>query len=50
MISPDLKTLADYMSGEFDNQQQAAADPAWYVHLKLWQVIVPLFTEDSITI
>lgn len=50
MISPDLKTLADYMSGEFDNQKQAAADPAWYVHLKLWQVIVPLFTEDSITI
>ncbi len=49
MISPDLKTLADYMSGEFDNQQQSAADPAWYVHLRLWQVPIPLFPEDSIT-
>ena len=49
MISPDLKTLADYMTGEFDNQEQALADPAWYVHLKLWQVPVQLFTEDSIT-
>ena len=49
MISPDLKTLADYMTGEFDNQAQALADPAWYVHLKLWQVPVQLFTEDSIT-
>ncbi len=49
MISPDLKTLVEYMTGEFDNQKQAAADPAWYVHLRLWQVPIPLFTEDSIT-
>ncbi len=49
MISPELKTLAQYMTGEFDNQEQALADPAWYVHLRLWQVPVQLFTEDSIT-
>lgn len=49
MISADLKTLADYMTGEFDNQEQASADPAWYVHLRLWQIPVQLFTEDSIT-
>ena len=49
MISPELKTLAQYMTGEFDNQEQALADPAWYVHLKLWQVPVQLFSEDSIT-
>lgn len=48
-ISPELKILGRYMAGEFDNQQQAIADPAWYVHLRLWQRPVPLFTEDSIT-
>lgn len=38
------------MAGEFDNRQQAIADPAWYVHLCLWQRPVPLFVEDSITL
>jgi hypothetical protein len=49
-LSPELITLARYMAGEFDNQQQALADPAWYVHLRLWQRPVPLFTEDSLTL
>ena len=38
------------MAGEFDNQQQAIAEPAWYVHLHLWQRPVPLFKEDSLTL
>lgn len=48
--SAELITLARYMAGEFDNRQQAIADPAWYVHLHLWLRPVPLFTEDSLTL
>ena len=50
MISTELNTLADYMTGEFENKAQAIADPAWFVHLRLWQKPVPLFQEDSITL
>ena len=49
-FSPELIALARYMAGEFDNQQQAIAEPAWYVHLRLWQRPVPLFVEDSLTL
>lgn len=49
-FSPALIALAEYMAGEFDNREQATAEPAWYVHLRLWQRRVPLFTEDSITL
>jgi hypothetical protein len=49
-LSPELITLARYMAGEFDNKQQAIAEPAWYVHLRLWQRPVPLFKEDSLTL
>ena len=49
-VSFELITLARYMAGEFDNQQQALAEPAWYVHLRFWQRPVPLFTEDSLTL
>lgn len=49
-FSPELIALARYMAGEFDNQQQAIAEPAWYVHLRLWLRPVPLFTEDSLTL
>ncbi len=49
-LPPELITLAHYMAGEFENKQQALADPAWYVHLRLWQRPVPLFTEDSLTL
>jgi hypothetical protein len=48
--SAELITLARYMAGEFDNRQQAIADPVWYVHLHLWLRPVPLFTEDSLTL
>lgn len=51
-FSPELVALARYLAGEFDNQAQAFAEPAWYVHLRLWQRPVPanLFSEDSITL
>lgn len=49
-MTPELIALADYMAGEFENKAQAIADPAWYVHLRLWQKPVPLFQEDSITL
>ena len=49
-LSHELITLARYMAGEFDNKLQAIAEPAWYVHLHLWQRPVPLFTEDSLTL
>lgn len=49
-LAPELIILARYMAGEFDNQQQAIAQPVWYVHLRLWQRPVPLFKEDSLTL
>ena len=49
-LSPQLIALGTYLAGEFDNQPQALAEPAWYVHLRLWKRPVPLFTEDSITL
>lgn len=49
-FSPQLIALSKYLAGEFDNRQQALAQPAWYVHLRLWIRPVPIFTEDSITL
>lgn len=49
-LSPHLINLGKYLAGEFDNQEQALAEPIWYVHLRLWQIPIPLFPEDSITI
>ncbi len=49
-FSPQLTALASYLAGEFDNQEQALEQPAWYVHLRLWIRPVPIFTEDSITL
>jgi CpeT/CpcT family (DUF1001) len=49
-FSPQLLALADYLSGEFDNRKQALDSPAWFVHLHLWQVPIPVFAEDSIAL
>ena len=44
--APELLILANYLTGEFTNQEQALAEPAWYVHLHLWhRPIVGLFSE-----
>lgn len=49
-LSFPLHTLANYLAGEFDNQQQAIAEPIWYVHLRLWLRPVPHLWSDSITL
>ncbi|MGI0485109.1 chromophore lyase CpcT/CpeT [Pantanalinema rosaneae CENA516] len=49
-ISSLLLTLANYLAGEFDNREQAIADPTWYVPLRLWQRPVALFTDDSLAL
>lgn len=44
--APELLILANYLTGEFTNQEQALAEPAWYVHLHLWhRPILGLFSE-----
>ncbi|MEM7555250.1 MAG: chromophore lyase CpcT/CpeT [Cyanobacteria bacterium P01_A01_bin.84] len=48
--SPHLTTLGKYLAGEFDNKEQAIAEPAWYVHLRMWQRPISLFEQDSITL
>ncbi|MBW4632821.1 MAG: chromophore lyase CpcT/CpeT [Iphinoe sp. HA4291-MV1] len=45
-----LLALAHNLCGEFDNREQAIAEPPWYVHLCLWHRPVALFQEDSLTI
>lgn len=49
-LDSTLLTLAHWMAGEFDNREQAIADPTWFVHLRMWQRPVPLFREDSLTL
>ncbi len=48
--SPDLQTLAAYLTGTFDNRSQAMDDPVWYVGLQVWHRTTDLFADDSITI
>lgn len=49
-FSPQMTALANYLAGEFSNQPQAIAQPAWFVNLRLWIRPVPIFTDDSITL
>lgn len=48
MSHAPLQTLAHYLSGEFENTSQAAAEPAWYVHLRLWQRPVVSLSTDTV--
>lgn len=48
-MSSALQRLGQSLAGEFDNRSQAYAEPAWYVHLKLWHRWIPLFPDDSLT-
>ena len=47
MANSPLSTLASYLSGEFENQAQAAAEPTWYVHLRLWQRPIPALSDAT---
>jgi hypothetical protein len=37
----EMTRLGDWLTGWFDNRTQALAEPAWYVHLWLWQRLIP---------
>ena len=41
--------LSRCLAGVFQNRDQALADPAWFVHIRLWCHPVALFNEDSAT-
>lgn len=41
--------LCRSLAGTFQNRDQALADPAWYVHLRLWCYPTRLFRPDSVT-
>lgn len=49
-FSTELITLAADLAREFDNESQAIADPAWYVHLRWWHRPIPLFAQDSLSL
>lgn len=36
MAESSLATLVQWLAGEFDNREQALAQPIWFVHLRLW--------------
>jgi hypothetical protein len=46
----ELKTLGQYLAGEFENKEQALSQPAWYVNLRLWLRPVHIFNDDSISL
>ncbi|MEN9216244.1 MAG: chromophore lyase CpcT/CpeT [Gloeomargarita sp. HHBFW_bins_162] len=37
----EMTQLWDWLPGWFDNHAQARSEPAWYVHLWLWQRVIP---------
>ncbi|MBE9030490.1 chromophore lyase CpcT/CpeT [filamentous cyanobacterium LEGE 11480] len=45
-----LQILAQFLSGVYDNREQALAEPIWYVHLRCWIRPTPCFRDDSITL
>lgn len=49
-LSEPLIILGQYLTGVFENREQAISSPVWYVHLRLWLRQVSLFPEDSITL
>ena len=51
MMRSPIRTLATYLAGEFENKDQAAANSAWFVHLRLWQrPILKLSSSDVFTL
>lgn len=44
-----ISQLGECLAGVFQNRQQALAEPAQFVHLRLWIYPVPLFQADSFT-
>ncbi len=48
MVASPLNTLVDYLTGEFENKAQAAESTAWFVHLRLWQRLVPALSTENL--
>jgi hypothetical protein len=48
--SARLRTLANWLAGEFENAQQAREDPVWFVHLRLWHRPLPHRIEGHLAI
>jgi len=36
-----LPTVAQWLAGAFENRAQSMAEPAWFVHLRMWQRLLP---------
>ncbi len=50
MVNPDLVQLGAWLAGGYDNRDQAIESPVWYVHLRAWWRLVPLFAADSVVL
>lgn len=46
----NLATLAQWLTGEFDNQTQALDQPIWFVHLRLWHRPFPIAIDGHPTL
>jgi len=45
-----VSQLADYLSGTWENQEQALEQPAWYVHLRLWHQPLPFLIDGCMAL
>lgn len=50
MTSPRLTQLADWLSGEFENQAQAQSQPIWFVSLRLWYRPLPMPIDGKLAL
>jgi hypothetical protein len=46
--SQNLLTLARWLAGEYENRDQAIADPVWFVNLRLWYRPLPQRLEGKL--
>lgn len=45
-----LTQIANGLAGEFDNREQAIADPTWFVHLRLWHRPLPFQVDGCLAL
>ena len=46
----ELKILAKWLVGEFENKLQAKEQPVWFVHIRLWQRFLPVKIDGHFAI
>ncbi|MGF1536653.1 MAG: chromophore lyase CpcT/CpeT [Elainellaceae cyanobacterium] len=49
-MTPQTITLAQWLSGEFVNKDQALEQPSWFVHLRLWHRPLPQRLRGNLAI